>query len=49
VRLGTELVSSAAVGLDVVRTIEAVDRSLDADGLPVALDDVVTGARASTA
>ena len=30
--------SSAAVGLDVVRTIEAVDRSLDEGGIPVGLE-----------
>jgi protoporphyrinogen oxidase/predicted dehydrogenase len=34
---GTPLVSSPAVGLDVVRTIEAVDRSLAEGGTPVAL------------
>jgi len=34
---GTPLVSSAAVGLDVVRTIEAVDRSLAEGGTTVAL------------
>src|SRR5439155_23825321 len=34
---GTPLVSSAAVRLDVVRTIEAVDRSLAEGGRPVAL------------
>jgi protoporphyrinogen oxidase len=39
---GTPLVSSAAVGLDVVRTIEAVDRSLAEGGATVAL-----GARVS--
>ena len=33
------LVSSAAVGLDVVRTIEAVDHSLAASGAPVRLDE----------
>ena len=32
--------SSAAVGLDVVRTIEAVDRSLDEGGIPVGLEGV---------
>ena len=36
---GTPLVSSAAVGLDVVRTIEAVDRSLAQGGGPVPLDE----------
>ena len=35
---GTPLVSSAAVGLDVVRTIEAVDRSLAEGGIPVRVD-----------
>jgi protoporphyrinogen oxidase/predicted dehydrogenase len=35
---GAPLVSSAAVGLDVVRTIEAVDRSLAEGGKPVALE-----------
>ena len=34
---GTPLVSSPAVGLDVVRTIEAVDRSLAEGGIPVGL------------
>jgi protoporphyrinogen oxidase/predicted dehydrogenase len=38
VRNGTPLVSSAAMGLDVVTTIEAVDRSLAAGGIPVTLD-----------
>jgi protoporphyrinogen oxidase/predicted dehydrogenase len=37
------LVSSPAVGLDVVRTIEAVDRSLAADGIPVPLDEQPVG------
>jgi protoporphyrinogen oxidase/predicted dehydrogenase len=37
IREGTALVSSPAVGLDVVRTIEAVDRSLAKGGLPVGL------------
>jgi protoporphyrinogen oxidase/predicted dehydrogenase len=36
---GRELVSSAAVGLDVVRTIEAVDRSLARGGSPVAVSE----------
>ena len=36
---GTPLVSSAAVGLDVVRTIEAVDRSLAQGGSPVSVRD----------
>jgi protoporphyrinogen oxidase/predicted dehydrogenase len=35
---GSEPVSSAAIGLDVVRTIEAVDRSLAAGGIPVAVE-----------
>lgn len=35
---GTPLVSSAQVGLDVVLTIEAVNRSLEAGGMPVAID-----------
>ena len=33
----TPLISSADIGLDVVRTIEAVDRSLGEGGIPVAL------------
>jgi len=37
---GSTPASSAAVGLDVVRTIEAVDRSLDKHGIPVQLDGV---------
>jgi protoporphyrinogen oxidase/predicted dehydrogenase len=36
---GVELVSSPAIGLDVVRTIEAVDRSLAAGGIPMPLDE----------
>jgi protoporphyrinogen oxidase/predicted dehydrogenase len=43
IRNGTPLVSSPAMGLDVVTTIEAVDRSLAAGGIPVSLggdDDV---------
>lgn len=36
---GTPLISSSEVGLDVVRTIEAVDRSLAEGGIPVALRD----------
>src|SRR5437764_2429755 len=36
---GTPLVSSVDVGLDVVRTIEAVDRSLAKGGAPVALHE----------
>jgi protoporphyrinogen oxidase/predicted dehydrogenase len=39
IRNGTPLVSSAAMGLDVVTTIEAVDRSLAAGGVPVSLTD----------
>jgi predicted dehydrogenase/protoporphyrinogen oxidase len=34
---GTPLVSSSAMGLDVVTTIEAVDRSLEAGGAPVSV------------
>ena len=41
---GSTPASSAAVGLDVVRTIEAVDRSLDKHGIPVYLDGVGLGA-----
>jgi predicted dehydrogenase/protoporphyrinogen oxidase len=37
IRNGTPLVSSAAMGLDVVTTIEAVDRSLAAGGAPVSV------------
>jgi protoporphyrinogen oxidase/predicted dehydrogenase len=37
IRNGTPLVSSSAMGLDVVRTIEAVDRSLDHGGVPVSV------------
>ena len=36
---GEPLVSSAEVGLDVIRTIEAVDRSLQSGGMPVSLDE----------
>jgi protoporphyrinogen oxidase/predicted dehydrogenase len=36
---GKSLVSATEMGLDVVRTIEAVDRSLDAGGAPVLLDE----------
>jgi protoporphyrinogen oxidase/predicted dehydrogenase len=39
IRNGTPLVSSAAMGLDVVTTIEAVDRSLAGGGTPVAVDE----------
>jgi predicted dehydrogenase len=35
----TQLVSSPEVGLDVVRMMEGVDRSLESGGLPVSLDD----------
>ena len=38
IREGTTLVSSPAVGLDVVRTIEAVDRSLLEGGAPVPVE-----------
>ena len=38
IREGTDLVSSPAVGLDVVRTAEAVDRSLAEGGVPVPLE-----------
>ena len=38
IRDGTSLVSSAVVGLDVVRTAEAVDRSLAEGGVPVKLE-----------
>jgi protoporphyrinogen oxidase/predicted dehydrogenase len=38
IREGTTLVSSPAIGLDVVRTIEAVDRSLQEGGAPVRVD-----------
>jgi len=37
IRTGTSLVSSPAMGLDVVRTIEAVDRSLAEGGIPVSI------------
>jgi predicted dehydrogenase len=40
VRTGEEPRSSAAVGLDVVRMVEAVDRSLAADGRPVAVESL---------
>ena len=36
---GDPLVSSAEIGLDVIRTIEAVDRSLQSGGVPVTLDE----------
>jgi predicted dehydrogenase/protoporphyrinogen oxidase len=39
IREGTTLVSSPRVGLDVVRTIEAVERSLDEGGVPVAVGE----------
>jgi predicted dehydrogenase len=38
IRLGTVPVSSAEIGLEVVRMIEAVDRSLDHDGTRIALE-----------
>jgi len=38
IREGTHLVSSPAVGLDVVRTAEAVDHSLAGGGVPVQLE-----------
>jgi predicted dehydrogenase len=41
IRGSGELVSSAAVGLDVVRTIEAVDQSLGNGGFPVDLNGAV--------
>jgi predicted dehydrogenase len=41
IRGSSELVSSAAVGLDVVRTIEAVDQSLGNGGFPVDLNGAV--------
>jgi predicted dehydrogenase/protoporphyrinogen oxidase len=37
IRTGTSLVSSPAMGLDVVRTIEAVERSLAEGGIPVSI------------
>lgn len=37
IREGRPLVSSPSVGLDVIRTIEAVERSLDEGGAPVSL------------
>ena len=37
IRKGTQLISSAEVGLDVVRTVEAVDRSLVEGGAPVSV------------
>jgi predicted dehydrogenase len=42
IRGSSELVSSAAVGLDVVRTIEAVDQSLGNGGFPVDLNGVAS-------
>lgn len=41
IRTGAEPRSSSALGLDVVRMVEAVDRSLAAGGQPVAVDDAV--------
>jgi predicted dehydrogenase len=46
IRNGTTPRSSAAVGLDVVRIIEAVDRSLDCNGGPVPIDGSETLAEA---
>jgi predicted dehydrogenase len=46
---GTPLVSSAAVGLDVVRTIEAVDASLASGGARVTVSDEPAAARGSRA
>jgi protoporphyrinogen oxidase/predicted dehydrogenase len=40
---GRELISSASVGLDVVRTIEAVDRSLAQGGSPVRVTEALAG------
>jgi predicted dehydrogenase len=40
---GEQLVSSPELGLDVIRTIEAVDRSLLNGGVPVPLDDELVG------
>ena len=40
IRTGTEPVSSAALGVDVVRAIEAIDESLSRGGHPVGLPDV---------
>jgi protoporphyrinogen oxidase/predicted dehydrogenase len=37
IREGTQLISSPEVGLDVVRTVEAVDRSLSQGGIPVSV------------
>jgi protoporphyrinogen oxidase/predicted dehydrogenase len=37
IREGSPLISSPEVGLDVVRTVEAVDRSLDEGGIPVSV------------
>ena len=37
IREGTPLISSPEVGLDVVRTVEAVDRSLSEGGIPVSV------------
>jgi protoporphyrinogen oxidase/predicted dehydrogenase len=38
IREGAPLASSAEVGLDVVRTVEAVDRSLAEDGAPIVIE-----------
>ena len=43
VRTGEEPRSSWTVGLDVVRMVEAVDRSLQAGGHPVAVDESLAG------
>jgi protoporphyrinogen oxidase/predicted dehydrogenase len=50
IRLGTPLVSSPELGVDVIHTVEAVDRSLVREGAPVAvgepeggLDDTLQG------
>jgi protoporphyrinogen oxidase/predicted dehydrogenase len=39
IRLGTPPVSSTGIGLDVIKTIEAVDRSLAEGGLPVPMEE----------
>ena len=45
---GTTPASSAAVGLDVVRTIEAVDRSLADGGIPVGVEGAESAALSET-
>lgn len=45
IRTGEPPRSSADVGLDVVRMVEAVDRSLAAGGLPVAVDETLAPAK----